>query len=65
MENRFIKLIGRRPVYPVGTGWNEPSEVHRLETSRNERERQKDEPKSMKSQPGASNNRMCVPIPSK
>ncbi|BBA32109.1 uncharacterized protein sS8_0141 [Methylocaldum marinum] len=42
MQDGFIKVIGRRPVYPVPKGWNEPSETHRQDASGNACECRKD-----------------------
>ncbi|HYE37960.1 hypothetical protein [Methylocaldum sp.] len=42
MQNEFIKVIGRRPVYSVQKGWNELSETHRREAGRHEQECQSD-----------------------
>lgn len=43
MQNEFIKMIGRRPVYPARKDWNEFSGSPRPEAGRRERERRKDE----------------------
>jgi|GEM_PF-2020920 len=62
MQNGFIKLIGRRPVYPVGKGWNEPSEIHRPARGKNELEHRKDEApgKEASRMAGSNINRTCA-----
>jgi hypothetical protein len=51
MQNGCIKVIGRRRVYPVRKGWNEPLEAHRRDANGCENECQKQETPSTQTIP--------------